>query len=219
MIADPTKLILNVLISGRSLSNILISLLYMCVCVCGTGSSPGWRDLQDYLSLQLYNTTSMTADLSAVLRHGDTAYSTLVCVNKGGLSSSLTSNGVTVLLEAPSSDHAHIFISSPQYSAYAPRQGFVMSPYLTVGWDGFVDPASTPLLYEGRVLENRVSDSSNWTLLSSTKFMIVSDLSLTEYPARHTIQVRAVNMAGDYSAVVQTDFSILSSSPISTGES
>ena len=157
------------------------------------------------------------SDLSAVIEHGTTVYSTVVCSDEGRLTSSATSNGLTILLEPPSSNSAYIDITSPSYTTYSPQDGYVPSSSVTLRWGGFSDSAGTPLLYEARILEEGEAVASNWTDVSSAELVTVSDLMVPEYPTVHLVQVRAVNLAGGYSDAVSANFSIVPFSPADSG--
>ena len=160
----------------------------------------------------------MTSDLSGIIQHGSKVYSTLVCRDQGGLSSSFSTDGLTILLEPPSSTRAYVIITSPLYTAYLPRQGYLPSPALTAVWGGFEDSAGDPLSYEVRIMENGSLVIANWTDLSSARLLTVSELLLPYHPATHMVEVQARNSAGTYSEIRNTGFSIAPDPPVGTGE-
>ena len=186
---------------------------------CGhVGTRPGSSNVQNYHPISIYPdvVVTATANLSRVLEHGARVYSTVVCFNRGGLASSASSDGVTVLLSPPSSDNAYLSVGSPVYTAYTPQGGYLPSPAVSFGWGGFWEPAGTPLLYQVRVLEGGEAALANWTSVSFARTLYVDDLRLPENVS-HTIQIRAVNLGGVASPAVQSTFVIDSSPPEDTG--
>ncbi len=162
--------------------------------------------------------TTATSNLSLAVRHGMTVYSTVVCFNRAGLLSSLSTDGVTLLPDPPTSDNAYLSISSPTHTAYSPRQGYLPTAAIILRWDGFEESAGTPLEYQLRVLEGGVNTLANWTSVSFAKMVSVDQLQLLENTT-HIIQIRAVNLGGVASAAIQSMFAIVSSAPEDTGES
>lgn len=161
--------------------------------------------------------TTASSDLSPSLQHGVRVYSTVTCSNRGGLTSTAYSDGVTILYEPPSSDNASLSISSPIFTAYAPLQGYMPSPDTTLRWDGFAESAGTALAYEVRVLEEGPVGLGNWTSVSSAKMLTLRDLDLAENATTHNIEIRAVNLGGVVSDPIRASFAIISTSPEDTG--
>lgn len=175
--------------------------------------------MQQHLPIPiLAQNTTATSDLSASLQHGATVYSTVVCFNRGGLSTSATTDGLTILYQPPTSHNAFISISSPTHTQYRPLRGYLPTPAITIQWDGFVESAGTPLEYEVRVLEEGVIGQANWTSLSSAKVLSLYDLYLPENVTSHMIEIRAVNLGGVVSDSIRTSFAIVSSPPQDTGK-
>ena len=161
--------------------------------------------------------TTATSNLSLAVEHGVTLYSTVICFNRGGLLSSLSSDGVTVLRDPPTSDSAYVSISSPTYTPYAPRLGYLPTAAVILRWDGFVEPAGTSLEYQLRVLEGGANEWTNWTSVSFAKMVTVHEFQLLENTT-HTVQIRAVNLGGVASPAVQSSFAIVSFPPEDTGK-
>lgn len=141
----------------------------------------------------------------------------MVCSNKGGLITSGTSDGLTILYQTPNNDDAYLGVSSPILTQYTPRQGYLPSNALTLRWDGFAESAGTALEYEVRVLEEGVIGQGNWTALSSAKMLTLHDLGLPDNATSHMIQIRAVNLGGVVSDFIGFSFAIVSSPPYDTG--
>lgn len=190
----------------------------LCTSMCAfVGSAPGRSDVQNYLIVDP-DSTSMTSDLSGVLEHGSVVYSTVVCSNKGYLTSSATTDGLTILVDSPSNDNAYVVATSPIYTQYAPQDGYIPTNSLTLRWEGFEEPAGASLLYEARILEEGMARGlANWTRLSSAKMLTVSGLEVSLSPAVHVVEIRAVNLAGAYSDPVPVNFSIMPFPPQDTG--
>ena len=151
-------------------------------------------------------TYTMTSDLFGIVQHGSKVYSTLVCRDQGSLSSSFSTDKLTILQEPPSSTRAYITITSPLYTAFLPRQGYFPSPPLTAVWGGLEDRAGDPLSYEVRILENGSPVVANRTDWSSARLLTVSELMLPYHPETHLVEVQARNSAGTYSEVRSTGF-------------
>ena len=91
---------------------------YMC-------TSPKASDVQGY-SLAL-TTSGQSADLSSLLPHGTMVYSTVVCTNGAGLSTQVTSDGLTILVLPPTSSSITLLTSTSLYTVYDVQQGFLPS--------------------------------------------------------------------------------------------
>ena len=184
------------------------------------GSFPGWSDVQNYLTIYLGSSqkTTLTSDMSGVLEHGSVVYSTVICSNKGGLTSLATTDGLTILVEPPYKMNAYAVITSPIQTQYAPRDGYLPSAACTLRWGGFAESAGTSLRYEVRIQEEGMAGGlANWITLSSSKMLTVSELELSLNPAVHVVEVRAVNRAGIHSHSVAVNFSIIPLAPQDTG--
>lgn len=183
-------------------------------CRWALGTSPGATDVQGYIITT--NSSGSSSDLLGSLTvHGTTVYSTLVCINGAGLSTTSYSNGVTVLLEPPSSFGAFVYISSPNYTQYEPQGGYIPTDDLILTWGGFTDTAQAPLTYEVRL--NTSGLAGEWNNLGFAKMLVLRELRLSENSS-HSIEVRAVNYAGVSSAPIQRDFVILPSPPQDNGK-
>ena len=162
--------------------------------------------------------TTVTSDLSNLLQHGDVIYSTVICSNKGGLTTFATTDGLTILYLPPNNTDAIALVTSPIYTQYPPRHGYVPTAALTVQWEGFVDSAETALEYEVRVLEEgSIQDEVNWTHLASTRMLSLHQLQVSENVTGHVIEIRASNLGGIVSNPIRTNFSVISSPPHDTG--
>lgn len=175
--------------------------------------------MQNYLPIPVLSVEETTAasNVSHAVLHGVTLFSTVICFNRGGRPSSLSSDGVTLLPEAPISSNAFLSISSPAPTPYVPRQGYVPTTAATLRWDGFEEPAETPLQYQLRLLEGGTGNQANWTDISFAKMISLHELQVPEN-ATHVIQIRAVNLGGVVSSAIQSSLAIVSSPPEDTGE-
>lgn len=158
------------------------------------------------------NSTGTTPDLR--LAHGTTVYTTVVCTNGAGLRTTTSSNGVTILTEPPLHANAFGRTSSPVLTDYEPRGGYVPTNDTILMWDRFIERAGTPLTYEVRVIESGVPQQ--WNSVGFAKMLTLSELQLPEN-VPHTIEVRAVNLAGLASQSLTMNVTIVSTPPIDTG--
>ena len=183
-----------------------------------TGTSPGATDLQYYV-VTPSNITSV--DLSSTVVHGTTAYSTVLCTNRAGLQLTAYSDGATILLDPPSNTSAFGYLTSPALTKYEVLRltgsdpTYIPSRDLVFRWGGFSDPAGVPLTYEVRVSNSSVAQE--WNDLRFANTLTLSDLLLPEN-VLHTIEVRAVNLAGVPSMSLAVDFVIATSPPVDTGK-
>ena len=174
------------------------------------GTSQGSSDIQSFVVSS--NSSGTTSDLQ--LAHGTTIYTTVVCTNGAGLHTTAFSNGVTILTEPPLHANAFGRISSPVLTDYEPRGGYVSTNDTILMWDRFVERAGTPLTYEVRVTESGIPQQ--WNSVSFAKMLTLSELQLPEN-VPHTIEVRAVNLAGLASQPLAMNVTIVSTPPIDTG--
>ncbi len=183
-------------------------------CRWALGTSPGEANIQGY-SITTNSSGSSDDLISSLIVHGTAVYSTVVCTNRAGLSSASYSNGLTLLLEPPSSFGAFVYISSPNFTKYESQGGYIPTDDLILTWGGFTEAAQAPLLYEVRVNESGLG--GEWNNVGFARMLVLSELELSENTS-HSIEVRAVNYAGVSSAPVQRDFVILSSPPQDNGK-
>lgn len=186
-------------------------------CRWAIGTSPGATDLQSYVAT---SSNISSVNLSSTVTHGTTAYSTVLCTNGAGLQLTAYSDSVTILLDPPSNTSAFANLSSPTLTKYevlwlaAGDPTYIPSRDLVFRWGGFSDPAGVPLTYEVRVSNS--SATQEWNGLRFANMLTLSDLSLPE-EVLHTIEVRALNLAGVPSASLALDFVIATSPPVDTG--
>lgn len=173
--------------------------------------------MQQFLPIPILTPQDTTATFNLSLQHGARVYSTMMCSNKGGLISTATTDGLTVLYEPPSNTYALVSITSPVYTQFRPQQGYIPTSAATIRWDGFAESAGTPLEYEVRILEGGVTGQTNWTSVSAAKMLTLYDLDLTENTTSHIIEIRAVNLGGVVSEPIRTSIAIVSSIPEDTG--
>ncbi|CAH1259456.1 Hypp2289 [Branchiostoma lanceolatum] len=105
-------------------------------CEVALGLSPGSGEVHQFT--QQPSLYSATFDLSGHLTHGDTVYSTLRCHNYAGMTSHVTSDGVTIVTQPPNSDHASVETVSETQSYY-PSRAFHQSTVIHLSWEGFFD--------------------------------------------------------------------------------
>lgn len=169
-------------------------------------------DVQSYTVTSSLNGT--TSDLSGTLVHGTRVYTTAVCMNKAGLYTTAYSDGVTILTDPPLHSSAYGDISSPDLTVYEPLDGYIQSDDLIFTWDGFIETAGSPLTYEVRVTGSGIPQE--WNNVGFAKMLILGGLHLPEN-ITHTLEVRAVNLAGVASESRTENFTIVSTSPVDSG--
>ncbi len=152
-----------------------------------------------------------------MLEHGNKVYSTVVCSNKGGLTISATTDGLTILNEPPSNENAIAMVTSPTYTTYASREGYVSDDMLTVKWVGFAESAGTGLEYEIRLLEEGEESGVMWVSVGSATMLSIDQLQVSENITGHVIEIRAVNLGGVVSEPISLNFSLVSTPPSDTG--
>jgi len=181
-------------------------------CRWGMGTAQGLTDVQSYTVTSSLNGT--TSDLSGTLVHGARVYTTVVCTNKAGLYTTAYSDGVTILTDPPLHSSAYGDISSPDLTVYEPLDGYIPSDDLIFTWDGFIETAGSPLTYEVRVTGSGIPQE--WNDVGFAKMLILGGLHLPENVS-HTLEVRAVNLAGVASESRTENFTIVSTSPVDSG--
>ena len=140
-------------------------------------------------------------------------YSTVVCVNSAGLFSLAHSDGVTVLSDAPlATSNAFLQISTPNLTQFESQGGFLPSSAVTLSWGGFRESSGAPLVYEVRFVEEGGGGgggvATNWTTLGHAYSLALTDLPF-EVNSTHTVEVRAVNLAGVPSDPLVKNFTVV----------
>ena len=79
---------------------------------------------------------------------------------------------------------------------------------VTLNWGGFLESSGAPLVYEVRLIEEGGGVATNWTNLGHAYSLSLMDLSF-EVNATHTVEVRAVNLAGVPSDPLVRNFTIV----------
>ncbi|CAH1277475.1 Hypp9648, partial [Branchiostoma lanceolatum] len=184
-------------------------------CEVALGLSPGSGEVQQFT--QQPSLYSATFDLSGHLTHGDTVYSTLRCHNYAGMTSHLTSDGVTIVTQPPNSDHAIVeTMSEPQ--SYYPSRAFHQSTndVIHLSWEGFFDVTGIRN-YQCRVTGPGLTDFP-WidVGLTGQTHATLSGLQLHGYN-RYNVHVRAVNHGGMVSDDVTSDIYVEMERPLVMG--
>ena len=119
------------------------------------------------------------------------------------------------MTQPPSHNGAYASVSSSILTQYEPQGGYIASDDLILRWGGFSEPAQTPLTYEVHVIDS--GTTQQWNGVGFVTMLTVSELQLAEN-AVHSIEVRAVNSAGEPSQPVTRTFVIVTTPPYDTGE-
>ena len=173
-----------------------------------TGTLPGSSDLHPY-TVSVLPTSQVTL---AHLTHGTRTFTTVACTNAAGLHTTASSDGLTILLTPPTSDSAHLAISSPLLTAYAPSGPYLPSGNVTLRWYGFLEPAGTPLSYEVCV------GGAGCVEVGEALQLMVGGVG-GDYPSGEvSVAVTAVNRAGLRSTAVQGRINLQTNPPLDTGQ-
>ncbi|XP_019617771.1 PREDICTED: uncharacterized protein LOC109465072 [Branchiostoma belcheri] len=177
------------------------------------GLSPGSGELQPFVRLPSVHVLHAVSDLGGNLTHGQTVFPTVRCTNHAGVSSHVTSDGVTIVLQPPDSNHAIVETMSSSSSYYPIRgQHQAATDVIHVTWSGFFDESGIHH-YQVRVFSQDGPDFP-WTDvgLYRKNHVILSGLHLRSYNT-YQVQVRAVNHVGVVSDVASSDIVIETEEP------
>ncbi|XP_078616228.1 uncharacterized protein LOC144884650 [Branchiostoma floridae x Branchiostoma japonicum] len=181
-------------------------------CEVAIGLSPGSGEVHRFIEqATLY---SATFDLSGHLTHGDTVYSTVRCHNYAGMTSHVTSDGVTIVSQPPNSDQAIVeTMSAPQF--YYPTRASHQSAadVIHLSWEGFFDVSGIKN-YQCHVTGPGLTDFP-WidVGLTGQTHATLSGLHLHNYN-RYEVHVRAVNHVGLVSDDVITEIYVEMERPL-----
>ncbi|CAH1259452.1 Hypp2286 [Branchiostoma lanceolatum] len=185
-------------------------------CEVALGLSPGSGEVHQFT--QQPSLYSATFDLSGHLTHSNTVYSTLRCHNYAGMTSHLTSDGVTIVTQPPNSDHAIVETMSETQSYY-PSRAFHQSTddVIHLSWGGFFDVTGIRN-YQCRVTGPGLNDFP-WidVGLTGQTHATLSGLQLHSYN-RYDVHVRAVNHGGMVSDDVTSDIYVEIERPLVMGK-
>eukprot|EP00058_Branchiostoma_floridae_P024936 XP_002610426.1 hypothetical protein BRAFLDRAFT_85564 [Branchiostoma floridae] len=184
-------------------------------CEVALGLSPGSSEA--YQFTQQPSVCSATFNLSGHLTHGDTVYSTVRCHNYAGMTSHVTSDGVTIVSQPPDSDHAIVETMSEPQSYYPTRASHQSAAdVIHLSWEGFFD-VSGIRNYQCRVTGPGLTDFP-WINVGQTgqTHATLSGLQLHNYN-KYDVHVRAVNHVGMVSHDVTSEFYVEMERPLVVG--
>ncbi|KAI8510730.1 hypothetical protein Bbelb_116460, partial [Branchiostoma belcheri] len=177
------------------------------------GLSPGSGELQPFVRLPSVHVLHAVSDLGGNLTHGQTVFPTVRCTNHAGVSSHVTSDGVTIVLQPPDSNFAIVETVATSSSYYPIRgQHQASTDVIHVTWSGFFDESGIHH-YQVRVLSQDGTDFP-WTDvgLYRENHVTLSGLHLRSYNT-YQVQVRAVNHVGVVSDVASSEIVIETEEP------
>lgn len=108
------------------------------VVLVSAGRTVGGADIRPFTTTSSFS--GATVDLGSSLTDGDTLFSTVRCSNGAGLQATASSDGVTILTDAPNISKAilNIVVQSPSY--YDSRDNHQAdTSRLNFRWDGITD--------------------------------------------------------------------------------
>lgn len=112
-----------------------------------------------------------------------------------------------MLTDAPLTNDAFLQVSTSNLTQFESMDGFLPSPDVTLRWGGFRESSGAPLVYEVRLIEEGGGVATNWTSVGHAYSLTLTDLAF-EVNATHTVEVRAVNLAGVSSDPLARNFTI-----------
>lgn len=185
--------------------------------VTTSGTYPGETDVQAFKVTEDFEGT--TEDLSTLITHGTVLYSTITCTNQVGLSTTVFSDGITILKQPPVPSFTVLTVESPVDTLlYKAMSGYVPSDSILIQWSGFQDSSFGLLKYQMRLIEMGVTlgMEDDWIEVG-----LVKQVTLTNVTAainqKHSVEVRAYIVPELTSSSVSQGFVISPSHPESTG--
>uniref|UniRef100_A0ABM0GTS6 Uncharacterized protein LOC100370115 n=1 Tax=Saccoglossus kowalevskii TaxID=10224 RepID=A0ABM0GTS6_SACKO len=181
-------------------------------CEVAVGFSPGTDDVGNFHSTDELNRTQI--DLTGMVAHGETIYSTIRCHNYVGASSTITTNGVTVVKDNPDSREAFIDVTTMSETQYATRRHHQsLSNMIDIAWHGFED--ITGISHYQCKIVNGNKQYLGWTDIgrNGETFATLYGLNMHSYTT-YEILMRAVNHVGYHSGVVPVNVTIETEKPI-----
>ncbi|KAI8509825.1 hypothetical protein Bbelb_122530 [Branchiostoma belcheri] len=187
------------------------------LCESAQGLSPGSTELSQFQPTDKLSSSSN--NLTGLIRHGQTVYTTVRCRNAAGLESQAVTDGVTLVTLPPDSAAAELRVTSPSQTPFPAEGGHQSTAeQLRFFWEGFYDEAGIDH-YE---ISISGPNNSSHTWLSAgangETSAALSGLRL-EPQQTYTVFCRAVNMGGLVSEAVWTNVTIETEQPTVNGSS
>ncbi|XP_066300263.1 uncharacterized protein [Branchiostoma lanceolatum] len=185
-------------------------------CEWALGYRRGIADLTEFMTSEGQD-RSASLDTFGILRHGQKVYVIVRCHNKAGQSSTASSDGVTVVREPPSSDHASLEILSEPVTHFRPRnhEQYRLDE-VEIRWEGFEDDSGIShyqYMLEGADMSTHWIDVP-WKTQNTAK---LTSLQLGP-DVKYNLSLRAVNFAGLSSQPISKEIYIEESAPSIRGE-
>ncbi|KAI0220739.1 hypothetical protein LSAT2_027792 [Lamellibrachia satsuma] len=182
-------------------------------CEWAIGRTVGGADIRPFTTTSSFS--GATVDLGSSLTDGDTLFSTVRCSNGAGLQATASSDGVTILTDAPNISKAilNIVVQSPSY--YDSRDNHQAdTSRLNFRWDGITDQSGIACF------QVSVNDSNSRTVVPwrnipslDETFAELRGLNLRSYET-YRLQLRAISNVGLISDVITSDVTIETDAPI-----
>ncbi|XP_064631667.1 uncharacterized protein LOC135489960 [Lineus longissimus] len=180
-------------------------------CEWGLGYISGSLGLMNFTNIGDNHTATAFLNGSSI-PNGATVYGTVRCFNLAGWSSIMSSDGVIIVKEAPSTSGAIVQIRPWGASRYATANLYQSSnDTLHVMWDGF-DDASGILYYEVALKGYYYLKSFKTLATNKEKFAILPDLTLRPGET-YEVSIRATNVMGLTSGEITTSVTVLTEPP------
>ncbi|XP_078573997.1 uncharacterized protein LOC144860568 isoform X2 [Branchiostoma floridae x Branchiostoma japonicum] len=186
-------------------------------CEWGQGLSPGSTEISHFQPTDSFSSTSK--NLTGLIHHGQTVYTTVRCHNHAGLESQAVTDGVTLVTSPPDSTAAELRVASPSQTPFPAEDRYQSAPeQLRFFWEGFSDEAGIDHY------EISISGPNNYTHTwlsaggNGETSATLSGLGLESHQT-YSVFCRAVNMGGLVSNAVWTNVTIETEQPLVNGSS
>ncbi|XP_078657344.1 uncharacterized protein LOC144903237 [Branchiostoma floridae x Branchiostoma belcheri] len=187
------------------------------LCESAQGLSPGSTELSHFQPTDKLSSSS--TNLTGLIQHGQTVYTTVRCRNAAGLESQAVTDGVTLVTRPPDSAAAELRVTSPSQTPFPAEGGHQSAKeQLRFFWEGFYDEAGIDH-YEISI--SGPNNSSHTWLSAGVNGETSATLSglRLEPQQTYTVFCRAVNMGGLVSDAVWTNVTIETEQPTVNGSS
>ncbi|XP_035698706.1 uncharacterized protein LOC118431572 [Branchiostoma floridae] len=109
-------------------------------CEWGQGLSPGSTEISHFQSTDSFSSSSK--NLTGLIYHGQTVYTTVRCHNQAGLESQAVTDGATLVTSPPDSTAAALRVASPSQTPFPAEDRYQSAAeQLRFFWEGFSDEA------------------------------------------------------------------------------
>ncbi|KAK3101031.1 hypothetical protein FSP39_000383, partial [Pinctada imbricata] len=152
-------------------------------------------------------------DLDYSLLRGQVIFTTVRCRNRGGLFTSMSSNGVRITDVSPSIEHVVVTPLPQSITEYRPQDNYQSNTTdIRIKWSGFTDDIGIDL-YQISLSGSdiRRTEKTNFPIGQDVKYVNVLNLNLV--PERKEISLKAINPLGLQSDSILTNLTVFVDKP------